>query len=135
MIAQTSRHTLLFGLGLGFALIILTTRAHHSSTLLPIINRFSQPPTITTSSSYRIRDGPTTYFPFTFGWVMLIQTLRGYQISDWPNLIIVDNSWDGYAYEEKDMSSDVYGIMDVIPTPVRLRFSQIQACREGQNRA
>ena len=127
MIAQTSRRTLLFVFGLGFALIILTTLAYHSSTLSPIINRFSQSPTITTSSSSRIRDGPITYIPFTFGWAMLLQTLRGYQISDWPNLVIVDNSWDGYAYEEKDMLRDVYGVVDVIPTPVRLRFSQIQA--------
>ncbi|CAD6565144.1 MAG: hypothetical protein TREMPRED_000943 [Tremellales sp. Tagirdzhanova-0007] len=127
MIAQTSRRNLLFVLGLAFALILLASLAYHSSTLLPIINRFSQSPTSTTSGSSRIRDGPITYIPFTFGWAMLLQTLRGYQISDWPNLVIVDNSWDGYAYEEKDMLRDMYGVIDVIPTPVRLRFAQIQA--------
>jgi hypothetical protein len=70
---------------------------------------------------------PITYIPFTFGWSMLLQTLKGYQLAGWSNIVIVDNTWDGYAVSQLEILQKEYGVMDVTPTPVHLRFSQLQA--------
>jgi hypothetical protein len=79
------------------------------------------------ASPYWQYDDMVTYIPFTFGWTMLLQTLRGYRSSGWKNVVIVDNSWQGHAIKQKGHLREVYGILDVIQTPVRLRFPQLQA--------
>jgi len=121
------RTTLLLLSGLVFFTILSLTLffATSNSKILPNISWLDNDPTFPTQQS-RIRPGPTTYIPFTFGWTMLLQSLRGYQIADWPNIVIVDNSWNGYAYADREMLREIYGIVEVIPTPVHLRFAQIQ---------
>lgn len=121
---QLNRRTVSIFLGtftLLTSLLLLTSLSLTSSTLLPTI-QWSSPSTPTLTPH-----GPTTYIPFTFGWTMLLQTLRGYQKAEWPNIVVVDNSWNAYADGERELLRGEYGVVDVIPTPVHLRFTQLQA--------
>lgn len=70
---------------------------------------------------------PITYIPYTFGWAMLLQTLRGYRNAGWKNIVVLDNSWDRKASVHCDLLTDELGVLDVLETPVRLRFAQLQA--------
>ena len=109
-------------------LVLITTLIFFSATsTLPFGISWPLRNTSTLPSVARFRDGPITYIPFTFGWTMLLQALRGHQMADWPNIIVIDNSWKGVAYSQKTMLQETYGILDVIPTPVHLHFTQIQA--------
>lgn len=70
---------------------------------------------------------PKTYIPYTFGYAALKQTLHGYDHVGWKDIVIVDNSWDGHAFEERlSLVSDFKSVIDVVRTPVHLRFSQLQ---------
>lgn len=139
LLPQYSRRTLLtfFG-GLTFITLILITTSIslQSSTFLPTLKwPFQDPSSSSSLSTTTTSTDPITYIPFTFGWEMLLQTLRGYQKANWSNIVVVDNSWDGDAYSARELLEMEYGVNSVIPTPVRLRFAQLQGYLDKLGRA
>ncbi len=119
MISTTSRVAFILAFSTSLAILFLLFLSfadplHSNDHLYPLVDED------------RRQHGPITYIPFTFGFSMLLQTLRGYHFAEWPNIVIVDNSWDGLVYLRKEWLRERYGVLDVITTPVHLRFSQLQ---------
>ena len=122
LVQSDRRRTLAFIIG---GLVLLSTSVLYFA-LSPHYSLLELPPYWPSRLSAG-QAGPITYIPYTFGWPMLLQTLKGYQRAGWRDIVIVDNSWSGSAVKARNDLRAKYGVRDVIAPPVRLRFSQLQA--------
>ncbi|WVF66158.1 hypothetical protein IAT40_000898 [Kwoniella sp. CBS 6097] len=106
-------------------------------TLLLLLNATSTftissylPSSLTTTYTFSSLafDQPKTYLPYTFGYPSLLQTLHAYHQAGWKNIVVLDNSWDHHAYSDRNrLFSELDPlVVDVIKTPVRLKFAQLQ---------
>jgi hypothetical protein len=92
--------------------------------IFPSSNSSSAPHVIppnayTLSNSLRTSpSSPITFIPYTFGYEMLLQTLRVYQRAGWRNIVVIDNSWKRDAWKERDRLASL-GVSQVVLTTAR----------------
>lgn len=78
---------------------------------------------------------PKTYLPYTFGYAALLQTLHAYDHAEFRDIVVVDNSWDYHAYSSRERLLEEFdSLVEVIKTPVHLRFSQLMGMIDNHAR-